>query len=291
MVVSKRVGGACNKESDVVEETTAVLPRSAYLPINRCNLPAAAVGSVTFQRHPLRLEIDGVRTLHARLFYALAEEPSFTARQRLFLSHMRAFFSLDSPETAGFTTSCRLDRSRAHFLRLLRGWGFDSNGVEGAVLKGWVESRFGLLPRYHGGPIRSGEDDSYRRYELMRAVGLYGANSLEAQLDLLYTFCQDELGRQRPGVHHLRLFRGSHMGAEEEVLAAPSRGRRVLLLNNLVSFTAEEERAGEFGPVVFAAEVPVAKIVCFQGLVPGLPQGEAEYLVIGGVYEVELLLA
>lgn len=30
----------------------------------------------------------------------------------------------------------------------------DSDGREGAILKGWVESRFGLLPRFHGEPLR-----------------------------------------------------------------------------------------------------------------------------------------
>ncbi len=38
-------------------------------------------------------------------------------------------------------------RYRSSFLRLLKGSGFDSNGPEGAVLKGWVESRFGTAPK------------------------------------------------------------------------------------------------------------------------------------------------
>jgi len=28
------------------------------------------------------------------------------------------------------------------------GWMFNSNGFEGAVLKGWVESRFGIIPNF-----------------------------------------------------------------------------------------------------------------------------------------------
>ena len=34
----------------------------------------------------------------------------------------------------------------ASYLKLLQGWGLDSNSAAGAVLKGWVESRFGIVP-------------------------------------------------------------------------------------------------------------------------------------------------
>jgi len=40
------------------------LPRSARLPINRCNLPVAILGSLTYLRHPVPLELDGVAELH-----------------------------------------------------------------------------------------------------------------------------------------------------------------------------------------------------------------------------------
>ena len=38
-----------------------------------------------------------------------------------------------------------------------------SNSRESAVLKGWVESRFGLTPRYHHGPIRHYSDATHRQ--------------------------------------------------------------------------------------------------------------------------------
>ncbi len=64
---------------------------------------------------------------------------------------------------------------------------------------------FGLLPRHHGGPIRDFSGEAYRRYLEMRATALYGTNALEAQLDLLYTYCQYELARSHPNKTHLTL--------------------------------------------------------------------------------------
>ncbi|MEI7430895.1 MAG: NAD(+)--dinitrogen-reductase ADP-D-ribosyltransferase, partial [Betaproteobacteria bacterium] len=51
------------------EATT--LPRYARLPINRCNLPAVILGSLTFQRHPTPLHLDSVAELHPDLFRRL----------------------------------------------------------------------------------------------------------------------------------------------------------------------------------------------------------------------------
>ena len=49
----------------------ASLPREARLPINRCNLPAVMLGSLTFQRYPTALLLDGVAELHHDLFRRL----------------------------------------------------------------------------------------------------------------------------------------------------------------------------------------------------------------------------
>lgn len=154
------------------------------------------------------------------------------------------------------------------------------------MLKGWVESRFGLLPRHHGGPIRDFSGDTYRRYLEARSRGLYGANALEAQLDLLYTYCQVELARQRLEQGHLTLYRGINRITDYEVLQELARGRRVVLLNSLNSFTAERERAGEFGDFILETQVPLPKVFFFHRLLPGVPRGEDEFAVVGGVYEV-----
>jgi len=38
----------------------------------------------------------------------------------------------------------RAQELRNSYLRFLRGWGVDSNSIEAAVLKAWVESRIGF---------------------------------------------------------------------------------------------------------------------------------------------------
>jgi NAD+--dinitrogen-reductase ADP-D-ribosyltransferase len=261
------------------------LPGWAHLPINRCNLPASILGSLSYQLHPVPLRLDGVAELHGSLFAALDALPDPGARAQLFMTHMAAMFSLGHPEEAGYSEASP-DRTRASYLRMLRGWAFDPDGQEGAVLKGWVESRFGLMPRHHGGPIRDFSGDTYRRYLEERSRGLYGANALEAQLDLLYTYSQHELARQRPGLTHLRLHRGVNRVADFEVLQEQSRGQRVVLLNSLNSFTRERERAGEFGDFILDVQVPLPKIFFFHRLLPGVLKGEDEFVVVGGVYEV-----
>jgi len=263
------------------------LPRAARLPINRCNLPAAILGSLTFQRHPAALKLDGVEELHRPLFERLAALGDPVERARLFMAHMDAAFSLEHPEEAGYTL--QHGRAKANYLRILRGWAFDADGREGAVLKGWVESRFGLLPRHHGGPIRDFSGPTYRHYLEQRSGGLYNTNSLEAQFDLLYSYCQYELVCQCAGETHLTLYRGvNRMGGYEE-LAEAAGSRRVVLLNSLNSFTRERERACEFGDSILEVSVPLAKVFFFHGLLPGKLCGEEEFGVIGGVYEVTVL--
>lgn len=274
-----------NKDPFFVGVTTA-LPRVARLPINRCSLPAAILGSLTYQRHPVPLALDGVLELHECLFRRLDREGDPAGRARLFMAHMDATFSLEHPEEAGFHEDAANARAKSSYLRMLRGWAFDSDGLEGAVLKGWVESRFGLLPRHHGGPIRDFSGETYRRYLEQRSKGLYGTNAMEAQFDLLYTYCQYELGRQRPGQTHVTLYRGVNRLAEHEALSDMRQGRGVVLMNSLASFTAEPERADEFGDRVLRVAVPLAKVFFFHRLLPGRLGGEAEYVVVGGVYEV-----
>ena len=261
------------------------LPAHARLPINRCNLPASILGSLSYQQCPVPLKLDGVEELQHSLFVALDALSDPGARARLFMAHMAAVFSLDHPEEAGHSATAH-DRARATYLRLLRGWAFDPDGQEGAVLKGWVESRFGLLPRHHGGPIRDFSGDPYRRYLEARSRGLYGANALEAQLDLLYSYCQYELARQRPGQTHLTLYRGVNRVTDYEVLREQSRSRHVVLLNSLNSFTAERERAGEFGDFILETQVPLPKVFFYHRMLPGVLRGEDEFAVVGGVAEV-----
>lgn len=276
-----------NKHNRLPPVVHVALPRAARLPMNRCNLPADILGGLTFQAHPTTLEIDGVKALHHQLFNALEQLAERTERVALFKTHMAASFQLMHPEEIGFDRdSEHPGRPRIDYLKLLRGWMFDSHSREGAVMKGWVESRFGLLPRAHLEPLRDYASAAYQRFCHARACGLHNTNALEAQLDLLYAFCQHELRRQHPNRHRIALYRGiDHIGDYELIDDSDPR-QPVLLLNNLSSFTDSAERAGEFGDQVFVTEVPLAKLLFFPGLLPGALGGEQEFLVVGGLYRV-----
>jgi NAD+--dinitrogen-reductase ADP-D-ribosyltransferase len=277
-------------EGFVAVSTTSklVLPRTARLPINHCNLPADILGGLTFQRSPVPLELDGVTQFHRGLFALLEKIDDAKERAEAFTLHMNAAFYLNEPEQAGYSTQTANKRQNADYLRMMRGWSFDADGREGAALKGWVESRFGLLPRHHGGPIRDLSGEAYRHYLEMRSTALYGTNALESQFDLLYTFCQYELSHQHPSDTHITLYRGVNRVDGHETLAALDNKNRIVLLNSLSSFTANRERADEFGDYLLAAQVPLSKIFCYTRLLPGMLLGEDEYTVIGGLYEVSI---
>lgn len=265
----------------------ASLPRKARLPVNRCNLPAIILGGLQFQKLPTALFIDGVHEFHAQLFESLDGLADPVARAANFQDYMRACFLLDNLDEAGLNSaSPGIKRGRAHYLRLLRGWMFDADSIEGAVLKGWVESRFGLLTRYHRGPLDNVDSDSYQHFQAARARGIYNTNALESQIDLLYSFCQYELSRRFQSRTHLALYRGSNAVTEYDELF-PVTGRiHIKLLNNLSSFTDKLDQADSFGDVIFRTDVPLAKLLYFPGLLPGVLTGENEYLVIGGVYRM-----
>jgi NAD+--dinitrogen-reductase ADP-D-ribosyltransferase len=280
-----------NKTKSFVAVTTTqalILPRSARLPINRCNLPADILGGLTFQHSPVALELDGVAQFHRGLFAFLDKLADASERAEAFTMHMNAAFYLDDPEQAGYSAQNTHKRQKADYLRMVRGWSFDADGREGAALKGWVESRFGLLPRHHAAPIRNLSGEAYRRYLEMRAKAVYGTNALESQFDLLYTYCQYELARQHPGETHLTLYRGVNRVDDYETLTCLDEKRRVVLFNSLSSFTANRERADEFGDYLLTARVPLSKVFCYTRLLPGMLQGEDEFTVVGGLYEVSI---
>lgn len=262
------------------------LPRYARLPINRCNLPPVILGSLTFQHHPTPLHLDSVAELHADLFRRLDAIAERGARAESFSDYVTVRFCLENLEQAGLSERSQR-RAKANWKRAIRGWSFDADGREGAVLKGWVESRFGLLPRFHGEPLRDFTGAAYLRYQEMRSAGLYATNALEGQLDLLYAYSQYELHRATTKPKWIELFRGINRIGEHEVLSRSGQ-RQVVLFNNLVSFTSSRERAGEFGDYILSTRVPVEKVFFSHALIPGVLKGEEEYLVIGGVYDVTL---
>lgn len=263
----------------------ASLPAEARLPVNRCNLPPQILGGLTYQQYPVALHIDGVETLHKQLFEGLDELAEQAERATRFMDYMVVQFRLHRLEDAGLMSDGA--RGKLSYLRLLRGWLFSPDSLEAAVLKAWVESRFGLLARYHQGPLMDQQGENYQAYLAARSKGLYGTNALEAQLDLLYSYCQYELARQYAPHEHLHLYRGINYIDKLDSLAPTKKNHSIVLLNNLNSFSSERERAGEFGDTLLEADIPWQKVLYYSQLFPGMYLGENEYLVIGGVYDVQ----
>lgn len=88
---------------------------------------------------------------------------------------------------------------------------------------------------------------------------------------------------------HLNLYRGFNRFSDDQVLAKPERRRWIVLLNNLSSFSVRRERAEEFGDHLLRAQVPLTKVFFYNRMLPGMLKGEDEYVVVGGIYEVERL--
>ncbi len=258
-------------------------------PINFCDVPPWVIASRHFNHHPKRLEIQGVRTNHARLFRLLDKLSGRMERGQQFHDYMDVAFQLHQWQREDSRSGRKSLKNS--YLRFLRGWMFESNSREGAVLKGWVESRMGLPPTFHHEPIHDLSDDAYQLYLKERMQGAIRTNAIMAQFDLLYEFTQYALHRNEPTMTHLRLWRGIHDFGEQRIIKKLEGRRHVVRLNNLVSFTTDFERAWEFGSKVLQAEVPTTKIFFRGDLLPtNLLKGEGEVLVIGGEYDVEVLI-
>jgi NAD+--dinitrogen-reductase ADP-D-ribosyltransferase len=253
--------------------------------LNRCNLSPWIIGSEEFQANPLPVEIDGARMTDRGLFRGLEE---IGERSQVFHYYLCAKFSLNEKfELHGKS------KSPYSYVHLLRAWGADSNGQAGAVLKSWVESRFGLLATYHKG--RLADDPAAREaFRLDRTRGAAKAIGVLMQLDLLYTFCQDELRRRFADEQWKTLYRGTHDSEEYTIRQQTEQGAKraaLVQLNNLSSFTSDPEVAWEFGSSAWEVKVPFAKIVFFSGLLPkSCLAGESEHLVLGGYYNLRTLL-
>ncbi len=255
---------------------------------NLCNLPPWVIASRHFNEHPQPLFLQGVREANRFLFNKLDLLESREERGQLFSDYLSVKFQLHHED--GHTDSARR-ALRNSYLRFLKGWMMDSNSVEGAVLKGWVESRMGIAPTFHNGRISGSDSEAHFRYVVDRTRGSKRTNAINAQLDLLYEYCQYELRRSHGKLATLPLFRGTNGATEDQILEQLAKREQLVRLNNLVSFTAEEERAWEFGSIVWQAQVPMAKIFFFDELLPtSLLKGEGEYLVIGGDYQVRRIM-
>ncbi|HLP43113.1 MAG TPA: ADP-ribosyl-[dinitrogen reductase] hydrolase [Fibrobacteria bacterium] len=256
--------------------------------LHRCNLPARIIGSEEFQENPSPIEIEGVRQSHSGLFHRLKGMTDAEERRIYFQKYLIEKFGLD-PKTGRPRTM----HTGYSYLNLLRAWGTDSNGQAGAVLKAWAENRFGIPATYHQG--RLGDQTKARELYLQdRMQGTAKSVGVMTQLDLLFTFCQDEMRLRFPGVEVLRLFRGTH-DPDEYTIRDPNGpesllDRTLVRFNNVSSFTSDPEVAWEFGSRAWEVKVPTSKIVFHSGLLSkSILAGESEHLVLGGYYWVKRL--
>jgi NAD+--dinitrogen-reductase ADP-D-ribosyltransferase len=257
---------------------------------NRCNLPPWAIASRHFDEDPRPIELQGVRDENRFLFDLLdrIDDPDERARRldawmdvRFQLHHWR------EQATAGARRSLRNG-----YLRFLRGWGVDASSVEGAVLKGWVESRLGIAPTFHREPLGPRDGPAHARYVADRTRGHARTSAIDAQLDLVYTFTQYELARRHPGERWLTLWRGQNDLGAHEIVEPLGPREWVLRMNNLCSFTDDRERAWEFGDVVLEARVGIPRVFFAGHLFPrSILKGERELLVVGGELRVRRVLA
>jgi NAD+--dinitrogen-reductase ADP-D-ribosyltransferase len=260
-----------------------------YRTWNYCNIPAWRLASVEFNEQPKPIEIQGVGHANAYLFRLLEDMADPAERAKAFEDFMCVQFHLHEWDQEHSEHARRSLKNS--YLRFLRGWGFDSNSIEAAVLKAWVESRFGLPPTFHRGKVMSDDPKDQMAFAMDRMKGSERTNAINQQFDLLYAFCQYELGRRHPSEQWFELYRGTQDSTQYETLEVLNKRERIVRLNNLNSFTPDQERAFEFGSTVWQTRVPLVKIVFFSQLLPSpILKGEDEFLVLGGAYRVKTVL-
>jgi NAD+--dinitrogen-reductase ADP-D-ribosyltransferase len=262
---------------------------------NLVGVPARVLSSTAFNAHPVPLSIAGTRECHPGLFSLLARCQDLNDAAEVFVHYLNIAFGLRSPaaQEAADLGPAERRRWRSSWRKLLQAWGMNNASPAGAVLKGWVESRFGLVPTHHRQPLQRFPSLTWVTYLEEKTFSRLHNNNIHQQLDLLFEFCQWALqrfglpGHAAAGAPHVRLWRGS-THCDEQLVAGSLRGRHCTVrLNNLISFSLSLDDAGCFGDWVFEVLVPASKLVVFPGLLTGqVLQGEQEVLALGGDYEV-----
>lgn len=256
---------------------------------NLVGLPTRFIASRDFHDEPLAMHISGAREMNATLFEMLDQAPDL-AEGEAFMCYMAAMFGLEPEQREDGRGRAGQRRFRSSFLRLIKGWGYDSNGPEGAVFKGWVESRFGIFPTYHKEPIRRIASGAWTTYVEEKMSSRFHNNAIYTQLDLVYEFCQwalEQFPANQPKPTHVTLYRGTNSFDEHLIQQRIDARNVVMRLNNLASFSADRDVASCFGDIILTVDVPLAKLAFFNTLLAEHAlNGEAEYLVIGGDYRV-----
>jgi NAD+--dinitrogen-reductase ADP-D-ribosyltransferase len=263
---------------------------------NLVGVPTPVLASAEFNAHPVPLHIAGAREAQPGLFALLDRSSSLSEAREMFVHYLSIAFGLRRPDADEMATLGVAEQRRWHssWRKLLQGWGMDANGPAGAVLKGWVESRFGMVPLFHKAPLARFPSAAWVGYLEEKSASRFHNNCIHQQLDLLYEFCQ--WAQQRFGLPmgeghdatHLQLWRGS-THCEEQLVDGQLRARQCRVrFNSLVSFSLSRDEASCFGDWVFGVWVPRSKVLVLPGLLPGqVLQGEQEVLALGGDYDVE----
>jgi len=266
------------------------LERPSYNPCNRCNLPPWAIASRHFDEDPRPIEIQGVLAANAPLFRALDSIDDPDRRAERFHDWLSVRFQLHhwaSQQTEGARRSLRNS-----YVRFLRGWGVDASSVEGAVLKGWVESRMGIPPTFHRAPLADRDGEAWATYTADRTRGHAFTSAIDAQLDLVYAFTQYELARRHPGERWVTLWRGQHDVEEDQIVERLGKREWIVRTNNLCSFTDDPERAWEFGSIVLEARLALPRVFFAGHLLPrSILRGEREHLLVGGELRVRRVMS
>jgi len=257
---------------------------------NLIGIPAASLASHRFNANPQILRIAGTRESAAGLFEKLAFQSSREDCSRVFQDYMCVVFGFETEQRLGVDKQGH-QRYRNSYLKLIQDWGRDSNNAQGAVLKGWVESRFGLFSDFHKQSLSGFMNKDWIIYLEEKMNSRYHNNCIFMQLDLLYEYCQWMIEHfQWPAARHKTLYRGVNCLNDSTSNTCVHDAGMIMRFNNLVSFTDRRSIASEFGAYILEVEVPMVKLLFFNELLQHHAlHGEAEYLVIGGDYQVKVL--
>ncbi len=255
---------------------------------NLIGIATACIAHPVFNQNPQPLHIAGTRESAPGLFEQLAAQATREDCGRVFQDYMCVVFGFETEQRLSDDAEGRR-RYRNSYLRLIQDWGLDSNNAQGAVLKGWAESRFGLFPNYHKRRITGFMNRDWITYIEEKMNSRYHNNCIFMQLDLLYEYCQWVIARFRyPAATHKTLYRGVN-ALDDWIVKDEDKQHKIVRFNSIVSFTDRRSIASEFGGYILEVEVPMVKLVFFNELLPRHAlRGEAEYLVIGGDYHVKV---
>ncbi|MDY6820546.1 MAG: NAD(+)--dinitrogen-reductase ADP-D-ribosyltransferase [Deferribacterota bacterium] len=240
------------------------------------NVSSAYFASTDYNKNIDEIKIMGVYEYHRDLFNAIHMANTLKEANEIFDRYVYELFELKDGR----------NKKIGNLYKILMGWMFDSNRYEGALLKRWVESRFGIVPNFHKNKICSLESESYIEYLSECMSSKVNKNAMFLQLDLLYHYTQTIIKRFYPHfIPYITLYRGIDSLDESFDLTKIDNKLFIATHNNINSFTLDSTIAEQFGSTIIKVDVPFTKVIFFSDAVPLHHfSGEQEFVVIGGDY-------